>query len=112
MSEVMRHANVYVRDVKAGVISETDEGYSFRYDHDYLESEHPLAVSLTLPLTGEEYSSYTLFSFFDGLIPEGWLLDVAARNWKLDKRDRFGLLMVCCRDSIGDVSVREEEDEM
>ena len=112
MSEVMRHANVYVRGFKAGVISETDEGYAFGYDHDYLESEHPLPVSLTLPLTDEEYSSHTLFSFFDGLIPEGWLLDIASRNWKLDKRDRFGLLVVCCADCIGDVSVREEDDEM
>lgn len=106
MSEVFRHANVYVRSIKAGMISETDEGYSFRYDPGYLESDHPLAVSLTLPLSDEEYTSSTLFSFFDGLIPEGWLLDVAARNWKLDKRDRFGLLLVCCMDCIGDVSVR------
>ena len=75
-------------------------------------SDYALPVSLTLPLTEEEHTSPTLFSFFDGIIPEGWLLDVASRNWKLDKRDRFGLLMVCCRDCIGDVSVREVQHEV
>ena len=59
-----------------------------------------------------EYESAVLFPFFDGLIPEGWLLDIASRNWKLDKNDRFGLLIACCRDCIGDVSVREVSDEV
>jgi|GEM_PF-189921 len=105
MNEAYRSADVFVRGRKAGTVRETDMGYSFCYDDGYLRSEDPLAVSLTLPLKNEEYRSPVLFPFFDGLIPEGWLLDVAARNWKLDKRDRFGLLMVCCADCIGDVSV-------
>lgn len=105
MSRAYRAANVFVRGKKAGVIRETEDGYSFNYDNEYLLLSDPLAVSLTLPLSRKEYSSSTLFPFFDGLIPEGWLLDVASRNWKLDKRDRFGLLMVCCADCIGDVSV-------
>ena len=62
---------------------------------------HPRAVSLTLPLRDEPYDSSTLFSFFDGLIPEGWLLNVVTRNWKLNRKDRFGLLLVACRDTIG-----------
>lgn len=33
-----------------------------------------------------------MFPFFDGLIPEGWLLEIAVNNWKLNQRDRFGLL--------------------
>lgn len=55
----------------------------------------------------EAYESNTLFSFFDGLIPEGWLLNVVTHNWKLDRRDRFGLLLVACRDTIGNVTIRE-----
>jgi serine/threonine-protein kinase HipA len=54
------------------------------------------------------YHSTVLFSFFDGLIPEGWLLDVVSRNWKIDKEDRFGLLLVACRDCIGDVKIVPE----
>jgi len=52
-----------------------------------------------------------LFSFFDGLIPEGWLLDIAEKNWKLDPRDRMGLLLACCRDCIGAVSIEEERED-
>ena len=43
-------------------------------------------------------------------IPEGWLLDIAEETWKLDPRDRFGLLLACCRDCIGAVSVREAKE--
>lgn len=103
-----RVAYVYVRNVFAGELRETDEGYLFSYDKQYLLSEAASAVSLTLPLSEEPYTSKTLFSFFDGLIPEGWLLSVVSRNWKIDVSDRFGLLLVACKDGIGNVSIREE----
>ncbi len=112
MSDAYRKAAVYVRNEYAGIIKETEAGYSFRYDIDYLDKTYALPASITLPLSETEYESAVLFPFFDGLIPEGWLLDIASRNWKLDKNDRFGLLMVCCRDCIGDISVREVGDEM
>ena len=50
-----RSAYVYVRNVFAGTLHETDEGYSFEYDADYLASDSASAVSLTLPLTSETY---------------------------------------------------------
>ena len=96
---------VFVRGRRAGIIEETDSGYRFCYDAAYLALEDALPVSLTLPLTSEAYESNTLFPFFDGLIPEGWLLGVVERNWKIDGRDRCGLLLVTCRDCIGDVSI-------
>ena len=58
-----------------------------------------------MPLRREAYMSNTLFPFFDGLIPEGWLLNVAQKNWKLDENDRFGLLLTVCKDCIGDVNI-------
>ena len=105
---VFRTAYVYVRNIFAGELRETDEGYSFSYDEKYLKSETASAVSLTLPLSEETYTSKTLFPFFDGLIPEGWLLGMVSRNWKIDTKDRFGLLLVACKDGIGNVSIREE----
>ncbi len=107
---VFRTAYVYVRNTFAGTLQETDEGYVFQYDADYLQNENASAVSLTLPLQQEAYSAKTLFSFFDGLIPEGWLLKIVTDNWKLDRRDRFGVLLVACKDGIGNVSVREEKE--
>ena len=107
MEETFRKAYVYVRDTYAGVLSETDSGYTFSYDRAYMLRADATAVSLTLPLREEPYRSSTLFSFFDGLIPEGWLLNVISRNWKLLPTDRFGLLLKACKDPIGNVSIRE-----
>ena len=55
----------------SGIIAETEEGYIFTYDQDYLDREDAVAVSLTLPLRQEPYETTILFPFFDGLIPEG-----------------------------------------
>lgn len=106
--DTFRTAYVYVRWVYAGILCETDSGYLFQYDEDYLKTENATAVSLTLPMRTETYYSKVLFPFFDGLIPEGWLLNVVSRNWKIDLRDRFGLLLVSCKDAIGNVSIMEE----
>lgn len=101
----MKQANVYVGNNFAGVLTEDDLGYEFRYDSDYLKSEGAEAVSLTLPLSAKPYRDKVLFPFFDGLIPEGWLLDIAEQSWKISARDRFSLLLACCKDCIGNVSV-------
>lgn len=100
-----RAGKIFVQNIYAGIIRETDSGYEFGYDVDYLSNENALPVSLTLPLRPEPYTSNSLFPFFDGLLPEGWLLDVVERNWKLDNKDRFGLLLVACNDCIGDVRI-------
>lgn len=105
----LRRGKVFVQGRYAGMVEETEDGYSFAYDSGYLEANGP-AVSLTIPLQEEPFFSETLFPFFDGLIPEGWLLSVVTRNWKLDPEDRFGLLLVSCEDSIGDVSVKNADD--
>ena len=108
--EAYRTAYVYVREVFAGTLKETDAGYSFIYDSKYLADVNSSAVSLTLPMKKEEYTSKTLFAFFDGLIPEGWLLDIVSHNWKIDRKDRFGLLLVACKDPIGNVSIKGEKE--
>lgn len=83
--EAFRTAHVYVRNIFAGELSETDEGYSFAYDKAYLADENASAVSLTLPLEEKIYTSKTLFSFFDGLIRAGFLT-LSAGTGKLTAR--------------------------
>lgn len=101
----MRQAKVYMEKTLAGLLTENEEGYSFHYDPTYLKETGAKPVSLTLPLQDAPFLSKTMFPFFDGLIPEGWLLEIAEKNWKLNERDRMGLLMVCCMDCIGAVSI-------
>ena len=103
---ILRQGVVFVRKIRAGILQETDAGYLFQYDSDYLRRTDASAVSLTLPLQAEPYTSNILFPFFDGLIPEGWLLHVTCRNWKIDRSDRFGILLVACNDCIGNVTIR------
>lgn len=107
---VLRQAEVYYKDRLAGLLSEVDSGYEFIYLPEYLAAEGARAVSLTLPLQEEPYMSNVLFPFFDGLIPEGWLLDVAIRNSDISVLDRMSLLLLCCKDCIGAVSVIERKE--
>ena len=99
-----------MHDYLAGILVEDDEGYHFRYDNEYLEMENPEPISLTLPLINDTYKNNVLFPFFDGLIPEGWLLDLVEKNWKIDIRDRMSILLVTCRDCIGAVSIQSIEE--
>lgn len=107
----MRQGRVFCNGIQAGIISEDDNGYSFVYDEEYLRDSASLPVSLTLPLQQEPFRSNVLFSFFDGLIPEGWMLNIAERNWKINRFDRMGLLLACCRDCIGNVSIEPIKQE-
>ena len=100
-----RSATVLVDSQPAGVLAETEEGYAFTYDDHYLSQTEAKPISLTMPLSAKQYTSKTMFPFFDGLIPEGWLLSHAINTWKLDARDRMGLVCTVCRDCIGDVSI-------
>ena len=101
----MRAAEIKMHGNTAGRLWQDEEGYHFKYDEVYVHSTAPWPVSLTLPLRIETYTSNVLFPFFDGLIPEGWLLQIAEKNWKLNTRDRMGLLLACCKDCIGAASV-------
>jgi serine/threonine-protein kinase HipA len=111
MIPMSRKANVMYDENLAGMLSETDEGYVFEYDREYIKSKNAKPVSLTLPIQEAKFTSKTMFPFFDGLIPEGWLLDIATENWKLDPKDRMGLLLTVCKDCIGSVSINPTEEE-
>ena len=101
----MRSAKIYLYDEWVGLLKEDEKGYHFTYLIGHLNRKEAEAVSLTLPLQKEPFESKVLFPFFDGLIPEGWLLDITEKNWKLNSRDRMGILMVACRECIGAVGV-------
>lgn len=101
-----RRGRVLFGDIPAGEIEERPDGaVVFRYLPEYLALPDAEPVSLTLPLSPEPVETIGLHPFFDGLVPEGWLLDIATRNWKLDPRDRVGLLLNLCSECIGAVRV-------
>lgn len=76
----MNQAKVFIHDRLAGLLTEDENGYHFMYDESYLKCSDSEPISVTFPLSNDQYNSNVLFPFFDGLIPEGWLLDIAQKN--------------------------------
>ncbi len=107
----MRQAEIYRKGILAGILTEDGGEYRFCYDEAYLARKDAQSVSLTLPLQTEAFVSPVLFPFFDGLIPEGWLLDVALRNTDISILDRMSLLLLCCKECIGSVGVVPVNEE-
>ena len=103
-----KSAKVLYDGILAAMLLETDDGYLLQYFDAYLQQPESKSISLTLPKQVEAYHSKVLFPFFDGLIPEGWLLDIAVNYWKVKSNDRFELLLTTCRDTIGAVTVEPE----
>lgn len=102
----MRSAKIYYKDILAGTLTETDDGeYVFQYEKYYVNEYPDQFITFTMPVTDKAFTENRLFPFFDGLIPEGWLLDIASKNWKINQNDRMGLLLACCQNCIGAVSV-------
>ena len=93
----MRKAAIYLNDTFCGILTEDEQGYHFRYDGDYLKSGGARPLSPTMPLQSDEYHKEMMFPVFDGLIPEGWMLNIVHNNWKIDPRDRMSLLLTCLR---------------
>lgn len=105
----MKKGLVYKKTTLAGFVWEDENSYSFQYDEAYLQNPVYGSVSKTLPLRSQVFSDKNMLPFFDGLIPEGWLLQIAIDNWKLNARDRMTLLLTLCKDCIGDVSIIKQK---
>lgn len=110
----MRQAIVKYNNIQAGVLTESDNGeYLFVYDKEYIQNHPNQFITFQMQVSKHPFRSNRLFSFFDGLIPEGWLLNIASESWKINKNDRMGLLLACCQNTIGAVSIHsinENED--
>lgn len=102
----MRTGIIKYNQELAGILTEEDSGeYVFVYDESYVKKYPNQFITFRMPVTTRPYRSTRLFPFFDGLIPEGWLLNIASESWKITINDRMGLLLACCQNAIGAVSV-------
>lgn len=102
----MRKAKVFVNDILAGRLIETDKKkeYIFEYEHNY--SGPP--ISLTMPINQKKYEFQKFPPFFDGVLPEGQQLEALLRHAKLDRGDYFGQLIKVGNELVGAVTVEEE----
>lgn len=107
----MNKAKVYINDLFCGILTEDYDGYHFAYTAEYLSNSDAIPLSPTMPLQKDEFVKEFMFPVFDGLIPEGWMLDIVDKNWKINPRDRMRLLLLCCKDCIGNISIREYDEQ-
>lgn len=108
----MRQAKILYKDTFAGILTETDDGeFQFQYDAQYFKDHPNDFLTFSMPVQEEMYRENLLFPFFEGLIPEGWLLEIASKSWKINKSDRMGLLLACCNNTIGAVSVQQIDND-
>jgi serine/threonine-protein kinase HipA len=101
----VRKAKVYVNGFSAGILEEIkfNKQYRFLYDDKYTGEP----VSLTMPVEQKVFEFNTFPPFFDGLLPEGVMLDGLLKNKKIDKNDYFSQLIAVGSDMIGTITVEE-----
>ena len=101
----MRKANIFLHGRPCGVLAELEPGtkYSFQYDGAY---DGP-PISLTLPIRHTPYEFPGFPAVFDGLLPEGDMLDGLLRNRKIDRTDFFSQLLAVGDDLVGAITVEE-----
>src|SRR5476649_2658105 len=100
----MIKARILVNNIEAGIFEKLKDGkYKFIYHQKY----HGAPVSLTMPLTNMIYEFDVFPPFFEGLLPEGAMLEALLRQYKLDKKDYFGQLIKVGHDVVGAVTIEE-----
>ena len=111
MESQEEHALVFYGDKAAGELIKKPAGFEFSYNPEYLRNPDAMPISLAMPLTETPYESPALFPFFDGMLPEGWLLELTCTSAKIDKSDKFHLLLHTGKDPIGAISIRPADKE-
>ena len=99
----MRKAIISVNNIQAGILAELVDG---KYQFTYLDDYHSAPVSLTLPTAKRIYDFDQFPPFFEGLLPEGIMLEALLRKYKLDRNDYFGQLILVGQDVVGAVTIK------
>lgn len=105
-SRAEKSLTVEMHGVKAGILARENDTYTFAY----LSTYKGPPVSLTMPVQPEPYTFDSFPAFFDGLLPEGILLEALLRNAKLDRDDYMGQLRQVGADMVGAVTIEESRE--
>jgi serine/threonine-protein kinase HipA len=100
----MRKAQILINGIAAGILEELENGkYKFTYKNEYKGQP----ASLTMPVAKTIYEFNEFPPFFEGLLPEGVMLEALLHKYKLDKNDYFGQLLKVGQDVVGIVTIEE-----
>ena len=101
----MRGAEVSMHGILAGILEEIEAGKEYRFT--YFEKYIGASIALTMPVDEKEFVFDRFPPFFDGLLPEGVLLEGLLKQRKVDKFDYLGQLIAVGNDLVGAVTVQE-----
>ncbi len=104
----MRKADVFMQGRLAGALEEIEKGKSYRFV--YLNDYDGPPVSLTMPVRARSFNFNRFPPFFDGLLPEGVLLEALLKRRKIDRHDYFSQIVAVGGDLVGAVTVREAQE--
>ncbi|MFN0060776.1 MAG: HipA N-terminal domain-containing protein [Planctomycetota bacterium] len=107
----LRAAIVRLAGETVGLLEESVDGTRFTYDDQWRARRDSVPISQTMPVRAAAYESKGLLTFFENLLPEGWLLEIAIAKLKISKDDAFGLLVALGADNVGAVEVIAPERE-
>lgn len=100
---------VFYNNEKAGILSKIKDGYEFEYDNNYANNPDSKPISRTMAISQKKFFSEKLFTFFENLLPEGFLLELTVSKLKIDKNNKFELLLHVGEDTVGAVTVKPLE---
>jgi HipA-like protein len=107
----LRTAGVFYSGTRVGLLSELSGGpIRFTYDRAYLAQSTAQPIAPTLPLRPEPFDSFGLHPVFEELIPQGGLLDINMRKYRLKAGDHFGLLLTTGRHTLSAIAIIPEDD--
>jgi serine/threonine-protein kinase HipA len=106
----MKKAKIFAGGILTGHLIEWEKNQ--RYEFAYLESYYGSPISLTMPLTQRVYYFDQFPPFFDGFLPEGFMLDALLQKAKIDKDDHFEQLLRVGEELVGDITVERDNESM
>ena len=100
----MRKCKVFVHNVEAGILLETDsKEYVFAY-HDNYQGD---PVCLAMPVRRKPYRSGQLFPYFFNMLSEGANRQLQSSLLHIDEHDDFGIMLETAQfDTIGAVTIK------
>ena len=104
----MRRAEVSMHGIPAGILEEIETGNKYRFT--YFKIYNGPSIALTMPVDGKKFVFDRFPPFFDGLLPEGLLLEGLLKQRKIDRFDYFSQLIAVGNDLVGAVTVQEKKE--
>ncbi|MDR3624489.1 MAG: HipA N-terminal domain-containing protein [Chlamydiales bacterium] len=104
----MKKANVFVNGCLAGELLEIQRNKNYRFI--YSQGFQGPSVSLTMPVIHSIYEFDRFPPFFEGLLPEGAMLEGLLRYTKIDRNDFMSQIIAVGKDLVGNVTVEASNE--